>query len=359
MKKPFPLFVRLLWLGLQFGVCLFLSASPADAASYFVTASVLNLRSCKGTNCKITAQLTFGEIVDVSEDDGSWVKVKTRKGNGYVAKKYLKKATTPSESNGNGFFFYGFLFACIATVVFNRKKEKTLSQKAPDDNKNISLYDLLGIGAEATSNEIKKAYKELAKKYHPDVNPDRTDAAERFREITKAYETLKDKQKRAVYDASLKTSQAEDFSEKTLLSPAGSIQELRGMLAEKLNVPWRAILFTRNGNVFIDQQYAFRWRPVEQVRVIDRKYRIKTLFECYRPINPYPDERDSFELEIIVLTAPDILGFKRRLGIYFDREEKRISLADDGRVYVDGIPDWLWHYSDNGYFEYYFSTGDI
>ncbi len=61
-------------------------------------------------------------------------------------------------------------------------------------------YQVLGIEKSASVSEIKKAYRKLAIKHHPDKNPGDEGAAERFREATEAYEVLKDDQKRAQYD---------------------------------------------------------------------------------------------------------------------------------------------------------------
>ncbi|MCX7829217.1 MAG: molecular chaperone DnaJ, partial [Thermanaerothrix sp.] len=61
-------------------------------------------------------------------------------------------------------------------------------------------YDILGVSREATSEEIKKAYRKLARKYHPDANPNDKDAEARFKEINEAYEVLGDPAKRAQYD---------------------------------------------------------------------------------------------------------------------------------------------------------------
>ena len=62
-----------------------------------------------------------------------------------------------------------------------------------------SLYETLGISENASADEIKKAYRKLARKYHPDVNKDK-EAVEKFKEINAAYEVLSDKKKKDEYD---------------------------------------------------------------------------------------------------------------------------------------------------------------
>src|SRR3979490_2554694 len=61
-------------------------------------------------------------------------------------------------------------------------------------------YGVLGVKKTATSDEIRKAFRKLARKYHPDVNPNDKKAEEKFKEISEANDVLSDEKKRKVYD---------------------------------------------------------------------------------------------------------------------------------------------------------------
>ena len=63
-----------------------------------------------------------------------------------------------------------------------------------------NFYDILGVKRDATDKDIKQAYRRMARKYHPDVNPGNKSAESRFKEINAAYEVLSDAEKRKKYD---------------------------------------------------------------------------------------------------------------------------------------------------------------
>src|SRR6186997_742108 len=65
---------------------------------------------------------------------------------------------------------------------------------------NDEYYATLGVGRSASADEIQKAYRKLARKYHPDMNPDDKAAQKKFKEVQQAYDVLSDEKKRKLYD---------------------------------------------------------------------------------------------------------------------------------------------------------------
>lgn len=74
---------------------------------------------------------------------------------------------------------------------------------------NVNLYRVLGVSEHASSEEIKAAYRRLAKQYHPDAHPGDLDCEKKFQEVSEAYSILGNLENRKKYDAGFRTRKAE------------------------------------------------------------------------------------------------------------------------------------------------------
>ena len=93
----------------------------------------------------------------------------------------------------------------LSRVMANESIVKAFTPRRPRENRIMAVkfkeyYEVLGVPHTATADEIKKAYRTLARKYHPDVNPDDPTAEDKFKELNEAYEVLSDPEKRQRYD---------------------------------------------------------------------------------------------------------------------------------------------------------------
>src|SRR5215831_1002225 len=89
------------------------------------------------------------------------------------------------------------MFGLASAAEVNRRDERGIAR---DSMEYKDYYKILGVAKTATPDEIKKAFRKLARKYHPDVNPGDKVAEAKFKEVNEAYEVLSDPDKRRKYD---------------------------------------------------------------------------------------------------------------------------------------------------------------
>ncbi|MBI5681649.1 MAG: DnaJ domain-containing protein [Deltaproteobacteria bacterium] len=175
-------------------------------------------------------------------------------------------------------------------------------------------YEILGVTKNAAEDEIKKSYRKLAKKYHPDVNPGNKGAEARFIEINEAYEVLSDTQKRAQYDrmgafpfesgfeGGHTYTSTGGFNIGDVNFDVGGIEDIFGDIFTRKTNRWRG---TRDGS---DVEYRVKIRFEDAVRGTEIKVPItdKELITVRIP----PGVDDGSKVKITGKGSPGIKGGK-------------------------------------------------
>jgi curved DNA-binding protein CbpA len=156
-------------------------------------------------------------------------------------------------------------------------------------------YHILEINRDATPEEIKQAYRRLAKKYHPDKNPGREKSVERkFRQIAVAYETLSDTKQKFKYDLMLQAADRKERLRARYFDQLSRAEQLRRKCA---------LMF----HEFLNRNIEAGVSIYEQLQREDKKFRLDDVFD-------YDDSRDC---EFLIAEAYHKLGDHRAaMGIY-------------------------------------------
>ena len=118
-------------------------------------------------------------------------------------------------------------------------------------------YDILGVNKSASKDEIKKAYRKLALKYHPDKNPNNAEAEERFKQISAAYNVLGDENKKREYDMRLTgvfTFVPEETPEEKLRKRREKVAQMRRQMKEREEREIKKVYETAK------QKMPYKWR---------------------------------------------------------------------------------------------------
>ena len=106
---------------------------------------------------------------------------------------------------------YGLMLCLFRARTYPFPRALAASTALAATSKNY--YEILGVGPTASRSEIKAAYYKLARKFHPDANPENPSAAKVFEQVSEAYSVLRDEAKRSEFDADANFSAATDLSE--------------------------------------------------------------------------------------------------------------------------------------------------
>lgn len=141
------------------------------------------------------------------------------------------------------------------------------------------FYEVLGVARDAPEAEIKKAYRGLAKRYHPDRNPDDAEAERKFKEANRAHEVLKDPERRAAYDAMGHAAFEEGFREASAAGGFGGFDDLGSIFDDLFGnfMGGRARARPARGS---DLRYTLAIDLEEAFRGVEKTVRYSTLVAC-------------------------------------------------------------------------------
>lgn len=140
------------------------------------------------------------------------------------------------------------------------------------------LYEVLGVAKGADDKEIKKAYRRMAMKYHPDRNPDNTETEAKFKEVNEAYEVLSDAQKRQAYDQF--GHAGIDGQGGFANAGAGSFSDIFGDVFGDIFNGGGTSRGRSSGQRGSDLKYNLELTLEEAVRGVEKSIRIPTLVRC-------------------------------------------------------------------------------
>ncbi|MCX8044838.1 MAG: DnaJ domain-containing protein [Desulfobacterota bacterium] len=175
-------------------------------------------------------------------------------------------------------------------------------------------YKILGVPKNATQEEIKKAYKKLAFKYHPDKNPGDKKAEEHFKEISEAYAVLSDKEKRAQYDQFGSAEFRQRYSQEDIFRgfDVGDLFREMGFSSD---------IFSHifGGGAGFSNRSGFRTRSSRSINVED-------LFGGFQSSGPYPQKGPDLNIDISIDFMEAVHGCEKTIEYIYDGKKRQIKV---------------------------------
>lgn len=203
------------------------------------------------------------------------------------------------------------------------------------------FYQLLGVARTSSQDEIKKAYRKLAMQYHPDKNPNNKKSEEKFKEVTEAYETLSDEQKRHAYDQYGHAGVANGgnpFASGGFGAGAG----FGGARARGGPDPFQDIFGDVFGDIFNQTQQRSRGGQSARApsRGSDLKYTLSIAFEeaavgCEKLVNFSRQAGSKEEVAKLSVTVPAGVKDGQRLKLSAEGDKPSSGAAGDLYVIID------------------------